>query len=297
VATVLVATAGGLHEVAARGGRVHLDGRDVTAVHGLGWALIEGREVVHCEHGRWAPYGTVPPDVRVTCLDVGPHGVFLATEGATLLRRDDEGFARVEGFDEAPGRDEWYTPWGGPPATRSLAVADDGTLFANVHVGGILRSEDGGASWAPTIDLHVDVHQVVAVPGTPVVVAATGTGFAASRDGGRTWAVDDEGLHASYLRAVAVAGDVVLVSASRGPGGADPALYRRPLAGGPFERIGDGLPGLGGNVDTGWLVAGEELVAVVLADGSMHRSSDTGSRFECVADGLPAPRGLACSAA
>jgi hypothetical protein len=297
VATLLAATAEGLHEVAQGGGRVHLEGRDVTAVHGLGWAVLDGTEVVHCEHGRWATYGVLPDGTAATCLAVAAHEVYLGTEGAGLLRRDDEGFAEVPAFRQAPGRHSWYTPWGGPPDTRSLAVADDGTVLVNVHVGGILRSDDGGGTWAPTIDLDVDVHQVVAVPGTSTVLAATGTGLATSGDGGRTWAVDDDGLHASYLRAVAVAGDVVLVSASRGPGGADPALYRRPLAGGPFERIGDGLPGLGGNVDTGWLVAGEELVAVVLADGSIHRSSDAGSRFECVADGLPAPRGLACSAA
>ena len=294
--TLLVATAGGLHEVAERGGRVHLDGRDVTAVHGLGWAVLDGREVVHCEHGRWAPFGELPDGLRATCLEVAPHGVFLGTEGASLLRRDDAGFSPVAAFDEAPGRDGWYTPWGGPPDTRSLAVADDGTLLVNVHVGGILRSEDGGASWTPTIDLHVDVHQVVAVPGTSTVVAATGTGFATSTDGGRTWVVDDEGLHASYLRAVAVAGDAVVVSASRGPGGGDPALYRRPLSGGAFERIGAGLPELGGNVDTGWLVADGDLVAVVLRDGSVHRSADGGGRFEAVAAGLPAPRWLTCSA-
>jgi len=278
-------------------GRVHLDGRDVTAVHGLGWALLDGREVVHCEHGRWAPYGEVPAGVRAASLEVAAHEVFLGTEGAGLLRRDDQGFAPVAGFDGAPDRDEWYTPWGGPPDTRSLTVTDEGALLVNVHVGGILRSEDDGRSWEPTIDLHVDVHQVAAVPGTPTVVAATGTGFATSWDDGRTWAMDDEGLHASYLRAVAVAGDAVVVSASRGPGGGDPALYRRPLAGGAFERIGAGLPDLGGNVDTGWLMADGDQVAVVLTAGSLHRSDDGGRTFACVADGLPAPRWLACSAA
>lgn len=295
--TLLVATAGGLHEVAEGGGRVHLDGRDVTAVHGLGWAVLDGREVVHCEHGRWAPYGTLPDGVRATCLEVAPHGVFLGTEGASLLRRDDEGFARVAGFDEAPGRDGWYTPWGGPPDTRSLAVTGDGTLLVNVHVGGILRSEDGGATWEPTIDLHEDVHQVVTVPGTPTAVAATGTGFATSRDGGRTWDLDDEGLHASYLRGVAVTGDAAVVSASRGPGGGDPVLYRRPLSGGSFERVDAGLPDLGGNVDTGWLVADGDVVAVALADGSVHRSADGGRTFDCVAEALPAPRWLVCSVA
>jgi len=295
MATLLVATEGGLHEVAEGSGRVHLEGREVTTAHGLGWAVLDGRDVVHCEHGQWAPYGALPDGVGATCLEVAPHGVFVGTEGASLLRCDDEGFAPVPGFDAAPGRKSWYTPWGGPPDIRSLAVADDGTVFVNVHVGGILRSEDGGETWEPTIDLHVDVHQVVAVPGTSIVVAATGTGFATSLDDGRTWAVDHDGLHASYLRAVAVAGDAVVVSASRGPGGGDPGLYRRPLEGGAFERVGDGLPAVSGNIDTGWVVADGDLVAVVLPDGSVHRSSDGGRSFEAVADGLPAPRWLACS--
>jgi hypothetical protein len=68
------------------------------------------------------------------------------------------------------------------------------------------------------------------------------------------------------------------------------------VAGGTFERIGDGLPDdLGANVDTGWVVAEGERVAVVLEDGSVHRSDDGGRRFSCVADGLPFPRGLARS--
>jgi hypothetical protein len=140
------------------------------------------------------------------------------------------------------------------------------------------------------------VHEVAVVPDTSTVVAATGTGFATSTDGGRTWAMDDDGLHATYLRAVAVAGDAVVVSASDGPGGGGAALYRRPVAGGAFERLGDGLPeDLGGNVDTGWVVAGGDRVAVVLADGSLHRSDDGGRSFSCVADGLPPPRWVAWS--
>src|SRR5207247_7541735 len=134
-------------------------------------------------------------------------------------------------YRRAPGRNDWTTPWGGPPDTRSLA-ADGNALYANVHVGGILRSTDAGTNWAPTIDVDADVHQVVAgFDDAGRVLAATAEGLAVSNDGGDTWAFETEGLGATYSRAAAVAGDVVLASASRGPRGDGAAVYRRPLEG------------------------------------------------------------------
>ena len=134
--------------------------------------------------------------------------------------------------------EEWHTPWGGPPAVFSMA--SDGTdLYVSVHVGGILRSADGG-SWVPTIDLHDDVHQV-AVGADATVWAATGRrGLAESRDRGRTWQYHTEGLHARYLLTVATVGDGVLVGASSGHAGRDGAIYR--FDGRRFERC-RGLPG------------------------------------------------------
>jgi hypothetical protein len=32
-------------------------------------------------------------------------------------------------------------------------------VYVGVHVGGIIRSDDGGETWTDTIDLHVDVHR------------------------------------------------------------------------------------------------------------------------------------------
>src|SRR5207247_1570407 len=125
-------------------------------------------------------------------------------------------------------------------------------LLANVHVGGVVRSTDGGAAWSPTIDIDADVHQVLAGPGATVVAAAA-VGLCVSDDDGATWSVVDEGLHATYCRAVAIAGDTVVVSASTGHQGRQSALYRRPIAGPqrPFERCRDGLPEwFSDNVDT-----------------------------------------------
>jgi hypothetical protein len=58
-------------------------------------------------------------------------------------------------------------------------------------------------------------------------MAAAAIGLCASRDGGVTWDVERDGLHASYCSAVAFAGDDVLVSASVDHFAAQRAIYRR----------------------------------------------------------------------
>jgi BNR/Asp-box repeat len=161
-------------------------------------------------------------------------------------------------FDHAPTRDEWYTPWGGPPSVRSVSVApDSGWIYVNVHVGGILRSRDEGLSWEATLDLHHDVHEVLALADGVVLAACGDAGLAESFDGGSTWHLVTDGLplDATYARAVALTADgsTVLLSASQGPGGQHAAVYRRPLrGGGPFEVVVDGISD---NVDTGRLSA------------------------------------------
>jgi hypothetical protein len=188
---------------------------------------------------------------------------------------------------------------------RSLAADRTGRVYVNVHVGGILRSidrpagPDGLGSWEPTVDIDADVHQVLAHPTVPgLVFAAAAIGFGTSRDGGATWAFTDDGLHASYLRSVAVAGESVLVSASTGPGSRRAALYRRSVgSGGAFERCRDGLPEwFRSNVDTYCLAAAGPAVVAGTDDGVVYRSGDEGRRWETLADGLPAVTCVALAA-
>src|SRR5436853_425316 len=94
----------------------------------------------------------------------------------------------VERSEMIDGRAAWYTPWGDPADVRSISVALDGAIYVNVHVGGVVRSRDGGRSWAPTVDIESDVHQVLAHPSrAEVVLAAAADGFGVSRDGGASW--------------------------------------------------------------------------------------------------------------
>jgi len=274
VTEVLVGTAEGVHRL---GGGHGLVGGAVTALAGE-WALTGGRFL-------WRGSERVAEldGPAGTCVLPTRAGVFIGTEEARLLRFVDDVVEQVVSFDDAEGRDGWYTPWGGPPDVRSLATGADGAIYVNVHVGGILRSADGGRTWRPTIDVDSDVHQVAASDGA--VLAATAYGLARSHDGGREWTFLTDGLHATYARAVAVAGDAVLVSVSRGPGGQAAAVYR--LVDGSFERCRDGLPEwFSGNVDTACLVADADTVALGTADGSVYVSADAGLRWEEAATGL-----------
>ena len=291
--TILAGTAAGLVDV-ERGAVVDLAGRDVWAAAG-GWAVLDRREVAR--PGGGGPAGPAPGDAALNCVAAAPddpEGAALVGTAEAHLYRAGAAWERVEGFEEADGRDEWYTPWGGPPDVRSVSSGPDGTMLVNVHVGGILRSTDGGASWAPTIDIHTDVHQVLALDGGRAV-AACAEGLATSDDDGATWVVHDDGLHATYARSVAVAGDTVLLAVSRGPNGGDAAIYRRPLGGdGALERCRTGLPDdLGGNVDTFRLAGSPDgRAALATADGRVFASGDEGASWALVGEDLPAVRCL-----
>jgi hypothetical protein len=300
---LVVGTVKGLYELGMdgsepRAGEGPLADREVVALAAGGdglWALADGTTVLRRDQrGSWVEVATGGP-VELTCLLPGEDGLLVGTEGARLLRLKRGSLEPVPSLDETPGRETWHTPWGGPPAVRSLARDRAGRLHVNVHVGGIPRSLDGGTTWQPTIDVDADVHQVLAHPVlAEVVLAATAMGLARSDDGGGRWRFESDGMHAGYCRAVAVSGDTVLVSASTGPSGRRAAIYRAPLDGPTrFERCSAGLPEwFDANVDTGCLAADGAMVAFGTADGSLFHSDDSGATWTETAGGLPTVRAV-----
>jgi photosystem II stability/assembly factor-like uncharacterized protein len=158
----------------------------------------------------------------------------------------------------------------------------------NVHVGGILHTDDHGRTWNPTIDIDADVHKVATAEG--IVLAACAGGLATSVDRGTTWTMRSEGLDAPYSRAVVVCGDTVLVSASNGPRGAHAGVYRGDLRAGAFERCAAGLPGsFDDNIDTFCLDALNDgsFAAFGTSDGRLFGSDDAGSTWHELASDLP----------
>ncbi len=292
---IMIATSDGLRAPGA--GTSALRGHSISALDapadGL-LAVVDETAIWSLGPGGWDEAARVHgPALR--CLLSADAGVLAGTADAHLVRVADGAAETVEGFERAPGRREWFTPWGGPPAVRSLAAGADGELYANVHVGGILRSDDDGASWRPTIDIRSDVHQVLAAADRPgLVLAAAAVGLAMSEDGGASWSFARDGLAASYCRAVAVAGETVLLTASEGPRGRRAGVYRRRLgADGPFERCTEGLPEwFDGNIDTGCLAASDDLAALGTHDGRVFVSRDAGSTWAVAASGLPPVRAV-----
>ena len=289
---ILAATENGIRNVET--GEVRLAGRDVThlvaAPDGL-WVLADRHEVLHAAVPTdWQTILRVEGETARCLLPRTDGTLFVGTAGAHVLRRSDGGLRRLRSFDAVPGRDRWSNPASSAPDVWSLASAGDSVLVS-VHVGGVWRSEDEGDTWKPSLEPKTDVHQVVATrAGVAAVAAQRGLGW--SRDAGRSWSWTTKGLHASYLQAVAIAGDAVFVGASSGPFSDDAAVYRADAAGGAFMRCATGLPErFDANVRPHRLAAGRDHVAVAM-ERDVYASHDAGRSWKLVASGLPSIRAV-----
>jgi len=298
--TVLVGTHDGLFAVDRDGDpRRLLPGR-VRSLRSAGardvWAIVDDRTLGHRRpDGTWS-VTPVPVDADLTTLLAAADGVLVGTADGRLARVDGTTIVPLEGFASVAGRDTWHAVGSAVPYVRSITVTADGqAVLASVHVGGIPRSTDGGATWQPTLDVDDDVHEVCAHPhDASLVVAAAAVGLAESRDGGATWTVAPrDGLHSTYLRAAAFADDTVVVGASDGPRGRQAALYRRAVRGGAFARCDGGLPTwLPALVDTGALTAHGSLVVAGAGD-TVFVSEDGARTWRVAASGLPSVRAVA----
>jgi hypothetical protein len=257
------------------------------------WAVLDDHTVARRDSsGGWNTVAEVT-DLRINCVLPYEGRLLAGTSRAHLLNIGNDETQSVIAFERAPGRDDWFTPWGGPPDIRSLD-ADGDHIYVNVHVGGILRSDSKLESWEPTLDINSDVHEVRVVEGSRgLLLAACSWGLAVSRDGGDSWDFYTEGMHAHYCRAVVACGDSILVTASLGPRGGRGAVYRCPLdKPEALEKCEAGLPTwFGDNIDTGCLTARDGTVAFG-SGGDVFISRDAGATWAPLASDLPEVLGV-----
>jgi photosystem II stability/assembly factor-like uncharacterized protein len=155
-------------------------------------------------HVRWLAYHPDISDLEFAGTE--PAEIFVSQDGAEHWQSRPE-VARL--------RDEhgWMLPYS-PEAGCVRGFTFHGQrVSAAVDVGGVLRSDDGGQSWAlaagsdgnpdlsgpPEPFVYPDIHDLVVHPSNAdLVYAATGGGFYRSDDGGATWAL----LYDCYCRAL-----------------------------------------------------------------------------------------------
>ncbi len=277
------------------------------APDGIGGALaIVGKHSLFRREasGEWAAIATSELELSC-CMTVG-NTIYVGTDDAHMLRLRDGGggLDAIDSFDSVAGRDAWFAGSAiingqrlGPPlGIRSVAANANGSvLFANVHVGGIPRSVDGGRTWQPTIDINSDVHEVRAHPADPnIVAAACAIGLCISRDAGATWTTEREGLHAPHCSAVAFSGDDIIFSASTDPFADAGRIYRRSVKpDGSLVAVGGGMPAwMEGIADTGCIAANGSRIAIADRAGNLYGSEDFGRSWSRGSSGLPTPSGV-----
>jgi hypothetical protein len=293
MAFVLVATSTGCRVFSSDSdGRVELPGRCVWAIaHDIGGgclAIVDGKEIWRRRAGaQWSPVATT--DVTLASIASVNGKIFagLMEEAAMVSITSSNEVEHLTGFDNVPGRSEWFG--NGPPLhVRAVtATADGGAIMAAVHVGGIPRSTDGGKTWAPTIPVEFDVHEVRAHPSSPIVAAAAAVGLCVSKDDGLNWNVIADGLEVTDSLAVAVLPDEVLFSIQDGPFADRSQIWRWQINGQRIEQVRQGLPPwLKGKVDTGHIAANKGQAAVVDGAGDLWLSRVGSTGWDRIATDL-----------
>ncbi len=293
MASVLVATSTGCRVFSGDGdGKIEISDRPVWAmapdIGGAFLAIVDGKDIWRrSANAEWLIVAT--SDITLASIAFVNGKIFAGSMAEAVMFgiTPSNDVERLTGFDNVPGRSEWFG--NGPPLhVRALtATADGDVILAAVHVGGIPRSTDGGKTWAPTIPVKFDVHEVRAHTSSPIVAAAAAVGLCVSHNGGRDWNVIADGLEVTNSLAVAVLPDEVLFSIQDGPFAVRSQIWRWQINGQRMEQVRQGLPPwLKGKVDTGHIAANKEQAAIVDGGGDLWLSKVGSTGWERIATDL-----------
>jgi photosystem II stability/assembly factor-like uncharacterized protein len=182
----------------------------------------------------WRQDGQGLDDRRVMSLAVSPShqasgisAVYAGTEPSNLYRSEDAGrnWQRLPGLRDLPSEPRWSfppRPWTHHVRTIALHPSNPDFLAVGIELGGVMRSDDAGASWFDhNPEAHSDAHQLLTHARAPQrLYEAAGQGIARSDDLGQSWRRLTDGLDRSYAWAEALDPadpDLWYVAVSRSP--------------------------------------------------------------------------------
>jgi photosystem II stability/assembly factor-like uncharacterized protein len=312
----------GLSDLEGEATRV-LDGGRVTSIAvdrhhpGRAYASTWDRGIWRSEDygAEWERCGLGLGERNFTRVAVGPpdsHGVgrvYVGTEPSALHSSADDGetFDEIESLQHIPSRSEWSFP--PRPYTSHVWVitvdpSNPDTIHVGIELGGIVSSFDRGRTWRdrqPVAD--PDCHTLRMHPKAPDrLYEAGGAWYCESRDQGKTWSRELDGLpdDLRYFYSLVVDPDdpdVRLLTAARNPfqgqyGAAREqawsTAYRR-TATTDWEELDNGFPPHEGN-GMGWFANDEQTSGefwYVTPRAEIYRSLDQGQSWKEVSYGFP----------
>ena len=249
----------------------------------------------------WAHLDSYPSDYAHSVLahPDEPNTIYVGSEPATVFRSTDAGdtWEEFAGFRAVPESTEWgfHSPTR-DSHVRDLRVApnDPRRLYAGIEVGGMVRSDDGGANWKQLPGLDDDIHCVHLSGDRPdSIYVATARAPYRSDDGGANWELINTGLERRYTLHIAAApndADLVLVTVSENARRGNPQFYRSTDAGQSWTLV-NGL-GAGENpedmvVAFDWDPQDPDKVYAGTDGGGLFSSEDRGATWQRLPVQLP----------
>ena len=314
--TVLVGTNGGAFRVQLNGGEPMLQPLGLDQAGGMRCPIVVDRAnprllfagtarmgVLRSDDGgqTWRPSNDGLSRLDVWWLEQHPTTgeLWAGTSPAAMFTSDDLGahWRECEQVQALPRVGEWTFP--APPHIPhvkhiSLRADDPLDVLAAVEEGWLIRSRDGGATWANLTDgTEFDSHTAYFMPQTDarVIVSTSGSGVYRSENGGASFDASDAGLDRRYMAHLVVhptRPEVVFTAAASvpppgwsRPEGARSAIYRSTDQARSWTRLTGGLPEDLSAAPRA--VAGDPedaaVVCVGMTDGTVWLSEDGGEAF------------------
>ena len=257
--------------------------------------------LVSNDYGRkWSELGLAGMNVKAVAASPAVPGIlFAGTKPACLFVSENFGqtWRELVSFRKIFSRHFWFSP-AEPPFSAyiqgiALSPTDANVIIAGIEAGAVVRSTDGGSTWADHRPGALrDCHSILFhhTNGSWVYEGGgTGAGNATSRDGGQTWVQVKRGLDCHYGWACAadpVDPQLHYFSAAPSPmkahgdQNAQAGIFRFEPSGG-WKKLGGGLPQPLKHMPYGLLTdpIRPDCVIAGLSNGDIWESPDRGDTW------------------
>jgi photosystem II stability/assembly factor-like uncharacterized protein len=236
-----------------------------TTNGGSTWANVSATDLNGADVAALAIHRSAPQALYAATSD----GIFKTVQGGTKWSPINTGLADVGGFFA----DEWRL---------ALDPTSPQTIYAGAGTGGVFKSTNGGTSWFPSGMAGIGIRDLkIALSDAQHLYAATSSGVYQSTNGGGNWVLDNDGMGAIAINAIALhpANSLILYAATDGSNGG--GVFWSTTGGDTWSPRRTGM--LTGLVVSNILIAPSNLrVLYASSGGALYKTTDGGANWSQV---------------